>query len=103
MRCIRVRRTTRSLLLEALQKLEFIMSNQEELDARAARLETSNAGISLDVKGLKQAVQDLKDAAAEANVPLDFSAIDAELDKSEAIDAETPAAEPAPAPGDPEA
>jgi hypothetical protein len=89
---VRHRRTIRSLLRELLQMMEIVMTNQEELDARAARLEASNAGLRLDVQGLKQAVQDLKDAAAEG-APLDFSAIDAELAKSEALDAETPAPE----------
>lgn len=55
---------------------EAILSNQSELDARAAAIQGTVDGLVLAVDGVQQAVDDLKNQPPEA---LDFTALDAAM------------------------
>lgn len=70
-------------LHEINRKVDKIMTNQETLDAMVARIDTVTAGI-------RQDIQDLKDAVA-AGQPVDFSALEARVAGLEGLDAENPA------------
>jgi len=76
-------------------KMEVVLSNQDELDARSARIEASNASIAAEVTELKAQV-----AAGTPAEALDFSRLDAAIAGEEALEP-APAADPVPAPADP--
>lgn len=73
-------------LKEINRKLEDILANQDEIDARAARIETANAAILAEVADLKAQV-----AAGTPAEELDFSRLDAAVGGEEALEP-TPAA-----------
>ena len=74
------------------QKLEAVLSNQDELDARAARIEAADSRIEAEIADLKAQV-----AAGTPAEQLDFSKLDAAVGREEGL---APAVAP-PAPVDP--
>jgi glutathione S-transferase len=71
-------------------KLEDVMSNQEELDARAARIEAANVAVDAAIADLKAQV-----AAGTAAAQLDFTRLDAAVAGEEALEPAPVVAPPA--------
>jgi predicted nucleic acid-binding Zn-ribbon protein len=75
---------------EIERKLNRIMTQQENLDAFVARIDTA-------VSGIRQDIADLKNA----NPAVDFSALEERVAGLESLDAENPGEPGTPAPGTP--
>lgn len=75
-------------------KLEDILSNQDELDVRAARIEAANTAVAAAIADLKAQV-----AAGTVAAALDFTRLDAAVSGEEALEPApvvAPVVDPAP-------